>query len=186
MNRSDIVSKHRAARVTRYHANPDFNMIGQNNADHSFGVAMIIAHFHPSPSANLLMAALHHDLGEYVVGDLPAPFKLDQRNVFIMGYHAEAEARALWEFGVVESIERLTDKERLWLKFADKLEPLLLFLSLKIKAEQVESASDFIVSFNNALSRLAHFETIGRCIEELNPHLEKLGYPKIKTVLKNG
>jgi 5'-deoxynucleotidase YfbR-like HD superfamily hydrolase len=47
----------------------------QNLAAHSFGVAMLVQQVFPECRKELLLAVLHHDLPEYVTGDIPAPVK---------------------------------------------------------------------------------------------------------------
>lgn len=54
-------------------------LMDRNVAEHSHGVAMlIVALYAPSlPPADLLAAALTHDLSEIATGDIPAPVKRD-------------------------------------------------------------------------------------------------------------
>lgn len=59
--------------VARCHTMP---FVGPYNlAMHCYGVASIIAVLHPSPSVNLLKAALFHDVPERWTGDIPNPAK---------------------------------------------------------------------------------------------------------------
>lgn len=59
--------------VRRYHTVP---MIAPPNiAAHSFRVAWFCYLLSPSPSVQLLMAALAHDMAEQVWGDIPSPAK---------------------------------------------------------------------------------------------------------------
>lgn len=69
-----------AGRVRRYHTIADYTGVPQQNlADHSWGVALfaeaLAKHSGLEPSARLILAALTHDLAEYLVADVPAPVK---------------------------------------------------------------------------------------------------------------
>lgn len=65
----------KAGAVVRYHT---YQIpVQQTVAHHSWGVAMIILHYHPSPTAGLLRAALYHDTPEFKTGDVPYPAKRD-------------------------------------------------------------------------------------------------------------
>lgn len=59
--------------VKRYHTETTLrtDYVGH----HSFNVACIIMHLRPDASAELLKAALMHDVGERRLGDMPAPAK---------------------------------------------------------------------------------------------------------------
>lgn len=60
--------------VERFHSAP--TLCGETVGHHSFGVAWMCWFLTDgTPSANLLLAALAHDLAEQETGDLPAPFK---------------------------------------------------------------------------------------------------------------
>lgn len=65
------------AETSRYHTWPVLRR--QNIGDHSYKVAMLCAYLvgdcEPGIGANLLMAALVHDLAEHKMGDLPSPVK---------------------------------------------------------------------------------------------------------------
>ena len=116
MNRPNLAAVLQSGYCTRWHANPSLAHIRETLAEHHGRVAQIICGLHPNPSANLLKAALHHDCGEMVVGDLPWPFK--QRNAAIADAHAEIEAQVLEELGLAVEID---PRERKWLKLADRL-----------------------------------------------------------------
>lgn len=62
-----------AAAIRRYHTLRTHRV--QTVADHSHGVAMIILAIYPEAQAELLKAALTHDLPEIVTGDIPATAK---------------------------------------------------------------------------------------------------------------
>ena len=106
----------RGGYCTRWHANPDLAHIRETLAEHHGRVAQIILALHPSPSITLIDAALHHDAGEPIVGDLPYPFKL--ANPEFAAAHADIEDRERERLGCHHY---LTDKEQAWLRFADRL-----------------------------------------------------------------
>lgn len=107
-----------SGQVLRYHVEPIPNR--QTNAQHSWGVAAIITMIHDDPSANLLKAAIFHDAGERVAGDMPAPFKW--ANPDIKGRLDDFEDSILLEYGVYKYVAALTEAEHKLLKLADYLE----------------------------------------------------------------
>jgi hypothetical protein len=103
---------YKSGSVTRWHANPD--VPAQTLADHHGRVAQIICYFFPAASASLLYAALHHDCGELMVGDVPSPAKQDEQLAQFL-HLREAIARQEMGIDVIDHHDpRLT--------FADKLE----------------------------------------------------------------
>lgn len=60
-------------------------LMDRNVAEHSHGVAMLVLLLHMEagmvPSAQLLAAALTHDLSELATGDVPAPVKRNNEDV---------------------------------------------------------------------------------------------------------
>lgn len=115
----DIVKAYRSGLVQRYHQNPDLARIGQTNSAHQWGVALFILSLHPNPSANLVAAALTHDVGEIDVGDLSGPFK--RREVEFANRHRDIETHA--RESIIGFLEpELTEDDHRWLDFCDKLE----------------------------------------------------------------
>jgi 5'-deoxynucleotidase YfbR-like HD superfamily hydrolase len=107
-----INSIYKSGSVTRWHANPD--VPAQTLADHHGRVAQIILYFFPAASVNLLYAALHHDCGELIVGDVPSPAKRDDQLAHFLQLR---EAIARQEMGI-----DVIDHHDPRLTFADKLE----------------------------------------------------------------
>lgn len=108
----------RGGRVSRMHMMPTIH--AQNVAAHSFGVAWWCWLLTDGkPSANLLMAALDHDLPEGATGDMPAPTK------HRLGLH---DALSEWEQELSMSagvpVFELTEVEAHVLKLADNFELL--------------------------------------------------------------
>lgn len=109
--------------VRRFHTHPMLGAHGQTLGQHQWGAAALILGLHPNPSRELLAAALTHDVGEFFTGDRPYPFKR---------LHPEAESvAAMYEANARDDMigpahvwinKHLTDRDRLWLDLADKLE----------------------------------------------------------------
>lgn len=111
-----------AGRVGRYHIH-HCNM-EQNVADHSFGVAAIVAILWPYASAGLLKAAIFHDVAEIQTGDTPGPVK--RRHPALKAALEEAEHTAFVEMGIIEHHESsLSPEEKKKLKAADYIEAML-------------------------------------------------------------
>ena len=108
----------RAGFVRRWHSDPDLCHTVDRIDGHSARVARIILALHPSPSVALIRAALTHDDGESVTGDMSAVMK--RNNPVIAAHLAGAEYIArtdLW--GLDPPICRVDER---WLKFADRLD----------------------------------------------------------------
>ncbi len=108
------------AAVKRFHTIHTIH--SQNIAEHSWGVAWLCYLLtDEQPRAELLIAAMEHDLPEHVTGDMPAPAKRSM-NLHKLFKEAEEEAMACAGFADRE----LTDEELKVLKFADTVD-LMLF-----------------------------------------------------------
>ncbi len=105
------------ADVERCHAHP--HLLRYSVGHHSHGVAAIAIHtwqwaHGKLPRAELIVAALYHDVPERVTGDVPQPVKL------LLGGTLDAvEARVLTWMGV--NVE-LTELEARWLECSDRVE----------------------------------------------------------------
>lgn len=115
---SNVRTLHATGQTVRYHTNPVMSRLHQTDADHSWGVAMIILALHPNPSRNLLGQAITHDCGERWAGDLSYPFK--RMYPEIGAAHADAEKQLARDHRVPQF--DLTEEEAKWLSFADRLE----------------------------------------------------------------
>lgn len=105
--------------VRRYHQYPtlEIDTVGK----HSCGVALTAFLINPDVSKNALIAAITHDLGESVTGDIPSPTKKrltaaarDQLD------NIELEALNMHDFPT----DLLTDEEVILLKVCDYLDGL--------------------------------------------------------------
>lgn len=108
-----LLAVREAGAVTRCHTTPHLGV--HDVAQHSWGVAAIVAILHPNPSAELLKACLFHDVAERWTGDVPYPMKR------YAGDHDPAIEEAIhdklklpWQLSSPE--------DRLWLKAADLLD----------------------------------------------------------------
>lgn len=105
-----------AGHTRRFHIHPTIGF--QTVAEHSFHVAMLCTELYQGkPSANLLKAALYHDLGESVTGDVPGHIKWKQPKL-------TACLEALEEQFMVDNdiLTIITSEEEIALKLADALE----------------------------------------------------------------
>ncbi len=103
--------------VTRWHARPEVTAT-QTLADHHGRVAQIMLYFWPNVRRELIYAALHHDCGELVVGDVPYPAKQAMPELAEMLDAVEQQARA--DMAVTPT--DITSGEYRMLKFCDRLE----------------------------------------------------------------
>ena len=111
-----------AARVTRWHTHPRLSLTHDPLDGHQGRVARIIMALHPAPSAQLLMAALTHDDGEHVTGDMPGHFKAGAPEGVEAIEEAEQQAREdLW--GNVHI--NVTGENADWLTLADRIDAFM-------------------------------------------------------------
>ena len=110
-----------SGRVMRWHTNPRMSSTQDRLDGHHGRVAQIIIECHPDPSVVLLRAALTHDAGEAIVGDLPADMKRQMPEV--------AERHALVEAVSRDTISGafpdLSESDQTWLRYADRLDAFL-------------------------------------------------------------
>ena len=104
---------YRSGSVARWHTNPD--VPAQTLADHHGRVAQIILFFWPKAPSSLLYAALHHDCGEMITGDVPSPAK--DANPALKAALSQAEADARKDMGIASFVADFP-----MLRFADRLE----------------------------------------------------------------
>ena len=115
---TDLNSIFRAGFVRRWHSDPDLCHTVDRIDGHSARVARIILALHPSPSVALIRAALTHDDGESVTGDMSAVCKGAHWQLAEQMERVEYIARTdLW--GLDPPICRVDER---WLKFADRLD----------------------------------------------------------------
>ena len=108
----------KAGAVKRYHTSETIRT--QTVAEHSWHVAQIVLYIYPQARADLIKAALDHDIGELYTGDIPAPFKWDHPKLAAELKTVEANYLHNMGSGVV-----LSEVEQQVLDFADMLDCLL-------------------------------------------------------------
>jgi len=115
-----LLKAFRAGFVRRWHTNPDLAHTNDRIDAHSGRVARIILMMHPDPSVALLRAALIHDDGESVVGDIPAIFKNSMGKTDRASFEAYEDDAvcSIWP----KATPAIADTEIRWLKFADRLD----------------------------------------------------------------
>jgi len=118
----DLLKIFRAGFVRRWHTHPDLAHTCDRIDGHSARVARIILALHPGPSRDLIRAALIHDDGESVVGDVPFPTMraMEMRCADGALFLAECETEAVE--GIWGACKPLGAHDIAWLKFADRLD----------------------------------------------------------------
>ncbi|QDP60536.1 MAG: hypothetical protein Unbinned338contig1000_29 [Prokaryotic dsDNA virus sp.] len=108
----------RAGFVRRWHTNPELAHTNDRIDGHAGRVARIILMLYPKPSVELIRAALIHDDGESVVGDMGALLKTKRPDIARALYGIELSASLeIWGKGPV-----LSSDDMAWIKFADRLD----------------------------------------------------------------
>ena len=110
-----------SGRVMRWHAHPRMAGTGDRLDGHHGRVAQIILERHPDPSVALLRAALTHDAGEMIVGDLPWSFKAQMPDVAKRHKLVEEVARDT----IAGAFPDLSESDQTWLHWADRLDAYL-------------------------------------------------------------
>ena len=120
---ANLTAIFRAGSVRRWHANPDLCHTVDRVDGHAARVARIILAMHPAPSLALVSAALQHDDGESVSGDVPADAK--RRDPFLSDRLHVIESAAIVALWGDKTAISLSVEERIWLKFADRLDAFM-------------------------------------------------------------
>lgn len=108
----------RSARVKRYHTHPVLHT--QSVGEHTYGVLWFVFMMcDQKPSAQLMSAAMAHDMHEYQTGDAPSPTK---RKPGVREAYAALERDI--EAALHIEVPGLTAEEQWTLKMADALEGL--------------------------------------------------------------
>ena len=87
-----------AASTHRWHTNPIFAATRDRVDAHSGRVGILILQFMPDAPAELLRAAIVHDLGENSVGDIASPIKRSNPDLYAAIEAIEADALAAMGF----------------------------------------------------------------------------------------
>jgi 5'-deoxynucleotidase YfbR-like HD superfamily hydrolase len=115
--RDNLHRKWRASFVRRWHSNADLSHTVDPIVGHSGRVAIIINHLWPNCRKDLIVAAIHHDLSEYVTGDVRGDTK--RENPKLDAELSRVERKAADDMGLSFDI---SEGEEVMLKFADKLD----------------------------------------------------------------
>jgi len=129
----NIVDLYEAGKVRRWHTMRAVDP--QTNADHSWGVAFLILLQWPDASANLIKAALFHDLGERWAGDIPGPAKLANHSLSLA---SKASEKSYFESLGFEMPE-LTQDEKTKLTIADRQEAWM-HLNMGAASKDIDNA----------------------------------------------
>lgn len=119
--------------VMRYHA----TMIDkkQDNAQHSWEVAVVLLHIYPEASAALILHALTHDAAEQYTSDIAAPVKRDNPKIKTMLDELETE----YALNVLQLPKvKITKEEKLALKYADIISGIY-FTTKRVNAGDTEA-----------------------------------------------
>lgn len=116
-----------ASWVKRFHAK--HTIITETLGQHSHTVAMIVQQVFPQCSKRAILAALEHDLPEFITGDVPAPAKWasPQLDEALSGIEREV----ILKHGLF-SCEELDAPERALLKWAD-MAALVMFCMQEVR-----------------------------------------------------
>lgn len=140
-------------RVRRQHTVP--TVCEEHVGQHSAGVALLLMLMWPTdglPRAELLAAALAHDLGESRIGDIPSPFKRS------LSASARAELDTMENSPLAEHglLYDLTSEEQQWLKFADCCDGLCYCIEERTRGNRMvyEMGENYATYINNAVSTL--------------------------------
>lgn len=119
---NQVVRVFRSGRVRRYHIH-ELNQ-PQNVADHSFGVAAMVCVIWPYASAELVKAAIFHDVAEFKTGDMPGPTKREFPQ--LKEGMDLAEKAEILDMGLIKYHEdNLSKEDKKKLKSADYLEAMI-------------------------------------------------------------
>lgn len=137
--------------VQRWHTVPMLRT--QSVGEHSAGVAYFCAAMTDGdPRAQLLIAALEHDRGEFFTGDIPAPTKAALHSDALMTLEGAA-ATFVGGFYV-----KLTSREVCVLKLADRLDGCAYCVSELLRGNRspsfLDAANNYVTYTNVALLRL--------------------------------
>ena len=147
--------------VQRWHTHPVMARAGQTLGHHQWGVATIIAALHPCPSAELLVSAMWHDVGEFVSGDMPYTAK--RSNPTLSYELGKIEDRAKRKLTGAQFL--LDDDDKSWIELADRLEA---YLYVQTVAPQILCDDDWMECMDHIFEmadELGVYEEIAELVE---------------------
>ena len=140
-----LMKARRAGNVARYHTLRLAH--SENVAQHSFNVVnMLLAITGGKASKQLILAALHHDLGEIETGDIPSPTK-KAMGAETKDWLDDVEDRVLMELFPQEYFP-LSAEDELLLKLADNMDGLAkCYEELRAGNKEIRAIGDRYVSY---------------------------------------
>lgn len=158
---TSILDIYKSGEVRRWHSNPAMAHVCDTVAAHSSRVAKIILRFHPNPSMALIVAALTHDDGESLTGDVPSPAKRASPELARLLDRIEGDEIArLWGS---DTRKHITPESLRWLSFADKLDA---FITAEIHAPREVKKAEWLIAKHD-LSGMADDLGIAPLLAEL-------------------
>ena len=158
------VKIYRSGLVRRWHQNPGMSQFGQNDAAHQWGCAMLLLILNRSPSNDLLIYVLTHDVGEIDAGDLANPTKNRNPELTEMLRQFEDQSRAE-TLGELETRQHLEDYADDWLWLVDKLEAVLFMLTFHPRLAASHGWPDHIKEVRAKAVELDCLERVDQLIE---------------------
>jgi hypothetical protein len=167
----DPIKAYDSGQVMRFHANPQMNRRMQTNADHQWGCAIIALSIAPELcTQDFLVHALLHDAGERLSGDLPAPFKVANREISDLHRSVEEELRAT----LVGNLPELSVQQEWLLKIADVCEALFCILLYVPNPEAVEGWPTAVRVLTGKVHAFDDWEESSRAWDWVEQHLNPL------------
>jgi 5'-deoxynucleotidase YfbR-like HD superfamily hydrolase len=148
--------------VVRYHTVTTLQR--ETVGHHSHGVACLVLLLEPEPTADLLKAALVHDLAEQATGDIPSPAK---REYGIGEQVDELERRLINESGL--KFPFLTAQDKRVLKLADIAHGALFCVrEMSLGNRRMRTVYDRYMSYANQLLLVGREKELFNLIEEMS------------------
>lgn len=144
---SDIDAVLDSGHVRRWHQHPIMSKHVENLAEHQWKVAVLMHWLDPDASQSDLIAALTHDVGEVIAGDL-SPYA----KALVGEAHAEVEVRARHDMVQIGSVLRpghllrVADKLAAW-DFMLRNEPSLRW------TEEWQVAVEYVINLGRTVTR---------------------------------
>ena len=147
MNPATILTIPTRGTVSRWHANPchALRVSGDTIDAHQTRCVVLLRELHPRADNHLVEVVRTHDEPERILGDMPAPVKLDFPEIARAYAQAEAEIRRA---NGLPWVRAYTDDRR-WLKLVDRLDA---WTWARDHAPEVLSQPDFVVMRQDVLA----------------------------------
>lgn len=121
--------------VRRWHTTPQMSFTGQNNASHSWGVAVLAETLAPElVTKEVLWWCIVHDCGERRTADMASHAKT--RMPELADILREAEKSELYDLGILAP--EMSDEQKRLVKLCDILESIIFILNFAVYPNEVE------------------------------------------------